>query len=216
MALQKHDMLTERVEYVAFSIIFILFGLAVLSAAMNLLILRFLTMNTADERREELEAAAAARSVVRLDGDGDVITGQTNGNVVFGANETQPDRNDSLSVCSCSCYSLRGGNLGCVRENDKVYGGGGFLSTSSSSSAVWKRKRKKLRYTVTRKPGRITHLLPLMTTVVGASVTSSSVLDDASDPASRAPKQTDKISGKGSNSVLSAWDTISHIKRASI
>ena len=68
VALQKNGDLQERPEYVAFSILFILFGLAVVSAAMNLLVLRFLTMNTADERRDEMEAVAALRSSVRLDG----------------------------------------------------------------------------------------------------------------------------------------------------
>nr|KAG5710850.1 hypothetical protein BaRGS_027001 [Batillaria attramentaria] len=68
-------MLTNQPDYVAFSLIFILFGLTVISAAMNLLILRFLTMNTVDERREEMEAAAAARGAVRLEGR--VEEGQT-------------------------------------------------------------------------------------------------------------------------------------------
>ncbi|XP_012942773.1 two pore potassium channel protein sup-9-like [Aplysia californica] len=123
VALQKDDMLTNQPEYVTFCLIFILFGLTVISAAMNLLILRFLTMNTVDERREEMEAAAAARGAVRLDGD--VIT--SNGNVVSGSQET-PEYNDLISVCSCSCYNLR--------------------------------SRGKPRYSVTRAPGKIAHLLP--------------------------------------------------------
>jgi len=51
VALQRNHALQNRPEYVIFSLIFILFGLAVLSAAMNLLVLRFLTMNTEDERK---------------------------------------------------------------------------------------------------------------------------------------------------------------------
>lgn len=38
-----------------------MFGLTVISAAMNLLVLRFLTMNTADEKRDKQEAQLAAR-----------------------------------------------------------------------------------------------------------------------------------------------------------
>ena len=124
VALQKNSMLQTRPEYVAFSLIFILFGLTVVSAAMNLLVLRFLTMNTEDERKDELEAAAAARSAVRLEGD--VIT--ANGSVISGQLEN-PEYSDLTSVCSCSCYNFR--------------------------------SRGKHRYTVTRSPGKISHLLPM-------------------------------------------------------
>ncbi|XP_022308501.1 two pore potassium channel protein sup-9-like [Crassostrea virginica] len=102
VALQSNNALQDSPEYVTFSLIFILFGLTVISAAMNLLVLRFLTMNTEDEQRDELEAAAAAQTAVRLEGD--VIT--SNGNVVSGAQEN-PELNDVTSVCSCSCYNLR-------------------------------------------------------------------------------------------------------------
>lgn len=102
VALQRNNSLEREPHYVAFSLIFILFGLTVISAAMNLLVLRFLTMNTEDERRDELEAAVAAQTAVRLDGD--VITG--NGTVVSQAQEN-PEYNDHVSVCSCSCYDFR-------------------------------------------------------------------------------------------------------------
>ena len=71
VALQRSDDDAQRrPEYFVFSLVFILVGLAVLSAATNLLVLRFLTMNTDDERKDELEAfAAASQSVTRLDGD---------------------------------------------------------------------------------------------------------------------------------------------------
>ena len=47
---------------------FILFGLTVVASSMNLLVLRFLTMNTEDERREEIQSAVA-RSSLRFDSD---------------------------------------------------------------------------------------------------------------------------------------------------
>lgn len=132
VALQKNQDLQQRPHYVAFSLVFILFGLTVVSAAMNLLVLRFLTMNTEDERKEEFEAAIAARSAVRLEGD--VIT--TNDSVVESIlNEQQKqnaalaDYSDLTSVCSCSCYNFRSTN--------------------------------KHRYKVTRSPGKIAHLLPM-------------------------------------------------------
>jgi len=125
-ALQQPNDLQRRPLYVAFTLIFILFGLVVLSAAMNLLVLRFMTMNTEDERRQEIEAAAAARTAVHLEGD--IIT--ANGNIISGQQELMnPEYSDLTSVCSCSCYSLRG--------------------------------RGKSRYSVTRSPGKINHLLGL-------------------------------------------------------
>lgn len=107
VALQKDNVLQQKPHYVTFGIIFILFGLIVISALMNLLVLRCLTMNTEEERRDELEAAAAAQTAVRLDGD--VITSSANGNIVSQAQE-HPEYSDQLSVCSCSCYNLRSKN----------------------------------------------------------------------------------------------------------
>lgn len=74
VALQNTSMkaLQTRPDYVTFSIVYILFGLTVFAAALNLMVLRLLTMNTQDERKDELEALAAAKGAVRLDGD--VIT----------------------------------------------------------------------------------------------------------------------------------------------
>jgi len=56
VALQKDNALESKPEYVVFALIFILFGLAIVAASLNLLVLRFVTMNTEDERRDEAEA----------------------------------------------------------------------------------------------------------------------------------------------------------------
>lgn len=56
VALQKDNALNKKPEYVMFALIFILFGLAIVAASLNLLVLRFVTMNTEDERRDEAEA----------------------------------------------------------------------------------------------------------------------------------------------------------------
>ncbi|XP_013773310.1 two pore potassium channel protein sup-9-like [Limulus polyphemus] len=103
VALQKESALQSKPEYVAFSLVFILFGLSVVSAAMNLLVLRFLTMNTEDERRDEAEAQSAAQEAVRLEGD--VIT--ANGSIISGHGPDASDSDDATSVCSCTCYSLK-------------------------------------------------------------------------------------------------------------
>ena len=66
VALQKDGALENRPEYVLFVLFFIVFGLAVISAAMNLLVLRFLTLNTEDEKRDKREAKLAAKGLVSL------------------------------------------------------------------------------------------------------------------------------------------------------
>ncbi|XP_008206268.1 two pore potassium channel protein sup-9 [Nasonia vitripennis] len=102
VALQKDNALDNKPEYVMFALIFILFGLAIVAASLNLLVLRFVTMNTEDERRDEAEALQAAQGAVRLEGD--VIT--ANGSILSGQLGTQGDTislDDDASVCSCRC-----------------------------------------------------------------------------------------------------------------
>lgn len=144
VALQKDYVLQHKPEYVAFSLIFILFGLTVVSAAMNLLVLRFLTMNTEDERKDELEAATAARTAVRLEGD--VIT--ANGSIISGQQEN-PEYSDLTSVCSCTCYNLQA--------------------------------RGKHRYSVTRSPGKISHLLPMQQIINSNRTANEHVGTDSED-----------------------------------
>lgn len=63
VALQKDKALESKPEYVIFALIFILFGLAIVAASLNLLVLRFVTMNTEDERRDVAEALQVTNSV---------------------------------------------------------------------------------------------------------------------------------------------------------
>lgn len=72
VALQKESALQSKPEYVVLSLIFILFGLSVVSSAVNLLVLKFLTLNTEDERRDEQLRYTASLNTIQLDGD--VIT----------------------------------------------------------------------------------------------------------------------------------------------
>ena len=105
VALQKDYALQSKPEYVVFSLVFILFGLSVVSAAINLLVLRFLTLNTEDERRDEAEAALTAAGRVRLEGD--VITGNDGSIASLDDGNGLPPESDNLetaSVCSCTCY----------------------------------------------------------------------------------------------------------------
>ncbi|XP_076132605.1 potassium channel subfamily K member 15 [Alosa pseudoharengus] len=61
VALQKKGDLQEKTPYVAFSFTYILVGLTVIGAFLNLVVLRFLTMNTEDERRDARERASLKR-----------------------------------------------------------------------------------------------------------------------------------------------------------
>ncbi|XP_052764791.1 two pore potassium channel protein sup-9-like [Mya arenaria] len=133
VALQKGEALQQDVKYVIFSIVFILFGLTVISAEMNLLVLRFLTMNTEDERRDELEAAVAAQNAIHLDGD--VITSNGNVHVVSNAQERQTpgtqEYSEIVSVCSCSCYKWRSNREEDEQESKRR---GTIFTTSGSKS----------------------------------------------------------------------------------
>ncbi|CAK9829995.1 Two pore potassium channel protein sup-9 [Anthophora retusa] len=106
VALQKDNALDNKPEYVMFALIFILFGLAIVAASLNLLVLRFVTMNTEDERRDEAEALQAAQGAVRLEGD--VIT--ANGSILAGQVGNHGDTislDDETSVCSCRCSGFQ-------------------------------------------------------------------------------------------------------------
>ncbi|XP_063065126.1 potassium channel subfamily K member 15 [Engraulis encrasicolus] len=61
VALQKKGDLQEKTPYVVFSFMYILLGLTVIGAFLNLVVLRFLTMNTEDERRDAKERASLKR-----------------------------------------------------------------------------------------------------------------------------------------------------------
>ncbi|CAD6198780.1 unnamed protein product [Caenorhabditis auriculariae] len=100
VALQKNGALQTQPEYVMFSLVFIIFGLTVISAAMNLLVLRFLTMNTEDERRDEQEALLASQGLVRVGRTPDDM--DSDGHLPI---------SDNVSIASCSCYQLPYENL---------------------------------------------------------------------------------------------------------
>ncbi|KAH7704789.1 Protein SUP-9 [Aphelenchoides avenae] len=111
VAMQKDGALQNRPEYVVFSLVFIVFGLTVISAAMNLLVLRFLTLNTEDEKRDQREAKLAAKGFVTVN--------NLRGRKYSESSDTSNDSGSSgrrrklipidpetVSVASCSCYQL--------------------------------------------------------------------------------------------------------------
>lgn len=65
VALQKDDALQNDPRYVAFCFVYILMGLTVIGAFLNLVVLRFLTMNAEDERRDAKQKALLSVSKPR-------------------------------------------------------------------------------------------------------------------------------------------------------
>ncbi|XP_059609996.1 two pore potassium channel protein sup-9 [Phlebotomus argentipes] len=108
VALQNDSALQNKPGYVALSLVFILFGLAVVAASINLLVLRFMTMNAEDIRREEAEAQIAAGHTFNYQSDVNVsekwIPGQHN--------YCAAEQDDQMSVCSCTCL----GGTGCINH----------------------------------------------------------------------------------------------------
>lgn len=107
-----------------FALVFILFGLAIVAASLNLLVLRFVTMNTEDERRDEAQAMQALQVAVRLEGDvitanGSILSGQLGHHIHINSSyndqvmREQQERihrqdsaslnGDNTSICSCHC-----------------------------------------------------------------------------------------------------------------
>ncbi|KAG7202746.1 hypothetical protein KM043_009917 [Ampulex compressa] len=98
VALQNDQALSNKPGYVALSLVFILFGLAVVAASINLLVLRFMTMNTGEARRED-ELQSASHHVLTLDGEVVAVNGKLLGGHVPNVHDTD----DCVSVCSCTC-----------------------------------------------------------------------------------------------------------------
>ncbi|CAG5107465.1 Similar to sup-9: Two pore potassium channel protein sup-9 (Caenorhabditis elegans) [Cotesia congregata] len=98
VALQNDQALSTKPGYVALSLVFILFGLAVVAASINLLVLRFMTMNAEDVRRDDSELQAASHHVLTLDGEVVAVNGK-----ILAGHIPIHDTDDCVSVCSCTC-----------------------------------------------------------------------------------------------------------------
>lgn len=111
VALQKDQALQTQPQYVAFSFVYILAGLTVIGAFLNLVVLRFMTMNAEDERRDAEQKALLGRATR----SGAVATATT---VVPEATAVSPSTEGGFrnvyaevlhfqSVCSCLWYKSR-------------------------------------------------------------------------------------------------------------
>ncbi|KPP68798.1 potassium channel subfamily K member 9-like [Scleropages formosus] len=129
VALQKKEDLQEKTPYVAFSFMYILVGLTVIGAFLNLVVLRFLTMNSEDERRNVEERLSWKREqgaiALSMYEDGQsrsslflpMEEGTSHTNLIVPMNEEpessqgmRPFRPESRirSLCSCLCDPLGG------------------------------------------------------------------------------------------------------------
>ncbi|KAI5632902.1 ion channel domain-containing protein [Phthorimaea operculella] len=86
VALQNDQALTSKPGYVALSLVFILFGLAVVAASINLLVLRFMTMQAEENARDEEKES---RVLIPID--------------THTMLSRERSHDDQASVCSCNC-----------------------------------------------------------------------------------------------------------------
>ncbi|XP_038659722.1 potassium channel subfamily K member 9-like [Scyliorhinus canicula] len=121
VALQNNEALQKRPPYVAFSFMYILVGLTVIGAFLNLVVLRFLTMNSEDEKRDAEERAGNRDHVAMSTGE-DTRSRSTvllpleeeqsrsnliplmEGEVEIRRESLPEPASDVGSLCSCMCY----------------------------------------------------------------------------------------------------------------
>ncbi|CAB3367537.1 two pore potassium channel protein sup-9 [Cloeon dipterum] len=110
VALQNDHALSNKPGYVALSLVFILFGLAVVAASINLLVLRFMTMQAEDNRREDDVMQSASHHVVTFEGDIMSLNGKILSGHYLSSSMATVDT-DQVSVCSCTCLGRKSATL---------------------------------------------------------------------------------------------------------
>ncbi|TWW68749.1 Potassium channel subfamily K member 3 [Takifugu flavidus] len=132
VALQNEQALQTKPKYVAFSFIYILTGLAVIGAFLNLAVLRFMTMNAEDEKRDAEQRALLAHN------------GQAGGHIHCSTDPTSSPSTPS----GCGGVSAVGGSGGgaASRGLRNVYAE--VLHFQSMCSCLWYKSREKLQYSI--------------------------------------------------------------------
>ncbi|XP_065258029.1 potassium channel subfamily K member 3 [Emys orbicularis] len=121
VALQKDEALQTKPQYVAFSFVYILTGLTVIGAFLNLVVLRFMTMNAEDEKRD-----AEHRALLTHNGQASSV-------------HTTDTTSSTTAVGGCG----GGGGGGGFRN---VYAE--VLHFQSMCSCLWYKSREKLQYSI--------------------------------------------------------------------
>ncbi|KAM3932449.1 potassium channel subfamily K member 3 [Leptodactylus fuscus] len=101
VALQKDAALQNKPQYVAFSFVYILMGLTVIGAFLNLVVLRFMTMNAEDEKRD-----AEHRALLNRNGPSSIHTTDTSSSS-GGFRNVYAEVLHFQSMCSCLWYKSR-------------------------------------------------------------------------------------------------------------
>ncbi|XP_042603263.1 potassium channel subfamily K member 3a isoform X2 [Cyprinus carpio] len=146
VALQKDNALQTNPQYVAFSFMYILTGLTVIGAFLNLVVLRFMTMNAEDERRDAEQRTLLSRNR------------QTGG---AGTNHCMSDPPSS---------STAGHGGGSGKGLCNVYAE--VLHFQSMCSCLWYKSQEKMRYSI---PMIISHDLSTSDTYMEHSETSDAL-----------------------------------------
>ncbi|XP_063298036.1 potassium channel subfamily K member 3 [Pelobates fuscus] len=101
VALQKDAALQKNPQYVTFSFVYILAGLTVIGAFLNLVVLRFMTMNAEDEKRD-----AEHRALLTRNGHSSIHTTDTSSSA-GGFRNVYAEVLHFQSMCSCLWYKSR-------------------------------------------------------------------------------------------------------------
>ncbi|KAB1267123.1 Potassium channel subfamily K member 3 [Camelus dromedarius] len=125
VALQKDQALQTQPQYVAFSFVYILTGLTVIGAFLNLVVLRFMTMNAEDEKRDAEHRALLTRTGSGH-GGGAVRGGRrTRHPTTPSPRRRRARRRRAASQCLCRVAALQ-----------------------SMCSCLWYKSREKLQYSI--------------------------------------------------------------------
>ncbi|XP_042311034.1 potassium channel subfamily K member 3 [Sceloporus undulatus] len=127
VALQKEQALQTKPQYVAFSFIYILTGLTVIGAFLNLVVLRFMTMNAEDEKRD-----AEHRALLTHNGQASSVH--------------TTDTTTSSTAAALGGIGGVGGGGGGRGGLRNVYAE--VLHFQSMCSCLWYKSREKLQYSI--------------------------------------------------------------------
>ncbi|KAM4803924.1 potassium channel subfamily K member 3 [Urocitellus parryii] len=132
VALQKDQALQTQPQYVAFSFVYILTGLTVIGAFLNLVVLRFMTMNAEDEKRDAEHRALLTHNGQTGSGLGGLscLGGGTGGG------------GDSAHTTDTASSTAAPGGSGFRNVYAEV------LHFQSMCSCLWYKSREKLQYSI--------------------------------------------------------------------